>query len=264
MTLADLQRTFWDAARGDADPEVLSRLFTSHGARRGAERFRVYNGGYYVRLERCLREVFREVELAVGTDRFRRLVRVYVKARPSRSPAIEFAGRDLPQFLRTSAVAGSLLAGAELPDAATLADLAELEWGRLSALLAPAPERLADLSAVDTSRVAALRLTLVPGVVRARVGAAALALWTPTATCGGDAPRLVVFYRRDHVVRHLLPAADEAEALERSWRGEPLGSVCEAFSRHEDPIGRALGVVRGWFGRGWIAAVNNMEGTTEQ
>ncbi len=265
MNLAELQRTFWDSARGDADLAALDLLFTPHGSRSGAERFRVYNGAYFVRLERCLAEVFRQVADLVGEARFKALARAYVKAHPSRSPAIESAGDRFADFLRSSPAVPRLLQGADapLPEPVVLADLATLEGARLAALLAPNPERIAIASEVDTTTLATAKLALNPGAIRARVGARALALWTPTAAQDQSAARTVVFFRPRLTVHHVVLEEDEAAALDHIARGESIAVACGALAEHPDPVRRALLMVGGWFQRGWVAAVIDAQPSKE-
>jgi hypothetical protein len=264
MSLAHLQRVFWDGARGDADLAELDRLFTPKGTSSGAERLRIYNGAYYVRLERCLTEVFREVARRVGEGAFRQLARGYVKVHPSEAPAIELAGHAFARFLGESSMARQVLAAATPPvsDPAPLAELAAIEWARTRALLAPDPERVAGADQVVPERFAAATLRLVPGLELARVGPEALGLWPPTAALAVDGPRTVAFHRRGFDVRHQVLEADEADALAAVRRGDTLGVACGFFASHETPVARALTVVSSWFARGWIAAIIHPETIT--
>jgi hypothetical protein len=265
VTLAELQSTFWHAARGDADRATLERVFAPKGGRSGADRFRTYNAAYYVRLERCLGEVFREVANRMGAESFRTMVRAYVKSHPSRAPAIEFAGSSFAEFLHDSSRAHRLLRdeAPQAPEAQVLADLARLEWARTMALLAPDAERAVSAKQVNPARLVAARLRLTPDVMRVQVGPRALALWPPTASLGIDSVRTVALYRRGFGVRHVVLDSDEAEALAMVADGQPLASACEAFVDDPDPVTRALGVVGAWFRRGWIGSMGDRDGHEE-
>ena len=261
MNLARLHDLFWRGARGEAALHELDAAFTGYHHRDAAERFRTYNSAYYLRLERCLAATFPRVTELLGEQTFREVARAYVARHPSTNPAIEFAGSAFPEFVR-SEVAAKLFARCApangLSDIDAVADVAALEWARLSALLAPNAPAQASADEVVPERFALARLKFLPSLVITDVGAAGLDLWMPPTRRFADRC-VVAFYRTGFVVRSLTLDPDEARALRSALAGSSLGVVCESFVSAAAPVARALAVVGRWFHRGWVAAIETAE-----
>lgn len=118
------------------EPESVVRGGRGMSAR---ERLEVYRDAYFTRLPDAIREDYPGVAHALGGDRFDGVLRDYLVAHPSRHPNLIFAGRALPDHLRTRD---------DLPGADFAVELARLEWAIVEAFHAEHAEPL-DVSALE-------------------------------------------------------------------------------------------------------------------
>lgn len=123
-----------------------------------SERIGIYAGMYYLRLIEVLDGDFPGLKAVLGSDAFLALLHEYVAAHPSRHYSLNMLGAQLAAYVREER--------AELPHAAFLAELAELERALQEAFDAPAAEPLStdELLAIPADRWAATHLVTSPSL----------------------------------------------------------------------------------------------------
>jgi len=250
LDLQALQELFWQAARGRVAPAELDQHFVARGPRTGAGRMRIYNGAYFARLEDALSDTFPSTKILLGEDRFRALARRYIVEHPSQHPALERVGTHFDQLL-----------SARLPTREhVIANVAELELARVSALLAPDDtSRMGPLDLCGTN-LSTVRLRLVRSLVVRIVPTEAFRLWQhPDSSASGamdPSKRLgVAFWRRDFRVQHHSLELDEAQVLSSPVRSISLLELCEELAVYDDAVTRAVAMIESWRARGFIAGV---------
>jgi hypothetical protein len=248
VTLEQLEAWFWNGVRGEDPPPDLDRVICGPRRLPAERRLGIYHSAYFARQLNVLSETFEKTRERLGDERFRRIAIGYLRACPSRAPAIERVGDRFPDFL-----AG--LRDDERPPSRVV-DLSRLEWTRLEALLAEDPGAELDFSAWVSGTLGHGRARLAPQVKLCEVERAALALFE-----GGDAPDdgredrvTVAAFRRGFGVVHLALSPEETEALSRASSGASFDDVCECF---EEPGGvdRAAMAVTRWLRSRWLIAV---------
>jgi hypothetical protein len=236
VRLHELEAQFYRAVRGELSVAALEATFVSRAALDAQRRMRIYQHAYWARQERVLAATFPRLRAHLGDARFARLSADYLRRVPSRRPEIEWLGSRLADLL------------CEQADVAPfLRDLARLEWARWAALLAPAPEDPAALSALAGIDFAAARAALAPGLSLLCVAGQALrAFHEDVAPCdlaseAAQVPCLV--WRKGHNSCHRSLGASEHEALNLVRAGHPFSDVCGLFGEVEEAaacIGRWL------------------------
>ncbi|MCB9587821.1 MAG: DUF692 family protein [Polyangiaceae bacterium] len=276
---ATLQQLFWRSVRYDPAPPEVDQEFLDRGAMSGRDRMAVYRNMYWFRQVDALFDSFPRLARALGTEHFTKLITRYISAYPSEHFALEYLGRCLPQKILEEISASSeprTENGRSILKAAH-ADLASLEWAHLFAFLAADHEAL-DTSAIDPTRFGDSRLAWAPCLQVVEVTQLALDAWDQLKEDGSKLPsesalafdsevvpsereqciRKVAIWRKNLFSHHVTLEADEARALESARAGASLAAVCDGFQDAEDPVGRAFGVLRGWFSRGWIVALEEI------
>jgi hypothetical protein len=254
-TLRDLQTIFARAVTGATATDALEEHVA--GTReRAHQRIEVYAEAYSSRLLEVLREDYPRVAKALG-ERFRAIMREYVREHPSKNPSLRHFGRHVPRFL---AARGH----ADFPP--WLSDLAQLEWARVEAFDAAdrSPMTLEELHAVPGDDWPRLRLELVPSVRTLVLSWPADEVWTAledNAEVGRADPRktVVAVWRNGLVVRHRACDAAEARAVAGIARRDPFAEICEAMVELNDAdVARAaldaVRLLRQWVVDGWIAS----------
>lgn len=250
MSLADLQRAFWNAVRKrGAPPPGLEAWFVPSRELAVTQRIAIYHHAYWQRQLLALRSTFSRTEVQLGASAFERLVLRFLERVPGTDPCIERLGQGFPEFLREQ--------GVELHEL----EVARLEWAATAALIASDSSPLRELPRELGEQLAGCQFTLAPSVQLVRVQAASLAAFTPSGPSpSADAPhheRAIVYValsRPRFAVVHVLLEDDEAEALRRAQDGQPFSAICEAFASLSEPdaAARAVTVLRGWLARGWV------------
>ncbi|MEZ4232939.1 MAG: DUF692 family protein [Polyangiaceae bacterium] len=281
---ARLQQLFWRSVRYDPAPPEVDAEFKSRGKLSGRDRMAVYRNMYWYRQVDALFDSFPRLVRALGAEHFTKLVTRYISAYPSEHFALEYLGRALPRKILEEIESGKAprtAAGRPILERAH-AELASLEWAHLYVFLAKNQDAL-DTSAIDPARFADSRLGWAPCLQVVRVAQLALDVWDQlreedstlspesplaldsAATASADQLRVrdVAVWRRNLFSHHVVLAEDEAKALDRARSGVSLAVVCDGFADAEDPVGRAFEVLRGWFARGWITALEEMPKATQ-
>jgi hypothetical protein len=222
-----------------------------------AERVGIYQGMYLLRMEDALAADYPGLKHFLGDDRFRSLVREYVRAFPSRSYTLNRLGDALPRFLREPPSGTGTRA--RWPRPGFCADLAAVELATTEAFdaeetpalsaeaIAAVPEE-AWASAV-LQPVASLRLL----ALRYPVGA-----WLDSLRSEGhEHPAIrrrdtwVLVYRREYQVYRQELTRPAHDLLASLAAGRPLGhAVLDLLARRR---GVDAGQLFRWF-RQWVGA----------
>ena len=197
-----IQRNFARALL-DADRPVPGTV-TSHTARAPYKRFAVYRNNVVAGLIEALRTQFPATERIVGNDFFAAMARVYVVAKPPRSPILVGYGDGFPGFIASFAPAA---------DVPYLADVARLEVARTRAYHAAdaAPLDPSIWQGLDPDTLLGVRVALHPAVAILRSAHPIVTIWSMNAgeaalasieDCGAE-DALVVRPQLDVEVRRL-------------------------------------------------------------
>jgi hypothetical protein len=252
MKLAELEHYFASAATSGQGPSVgLEEVFRSSESLSASARLAIYNRGYYYRLLDALSSVFGQTRRVLGDAEFDRVALAYLARHPSEQPAVERVGRLFSSHLR------SLESLAE-PAAA----LAELEWARLCALVAPNPKGLARAESVSPSQFPHARLRFVPSLICFELDPRALQAFAGRdfgSAARGQAPESVgvAIFRARHAVAHQSLDRLEFRALRAALDDSSMAQVCALFDTgaEADDAQRAFRVVATWFAREWIESL---------
>jgi hypothetical protein len=256
--LRTLQRSFWSALTApEASAHDHHRLRSvirgdARGSARG--RLQVYASMYLSRLLENLASDYPRLAAVLGPRDFDRLVTAYLHAHPSRDPSVRHLGHALPLFLRTHA-----------RNRPWLADLAALEWARLSVFDRADQPVLTQTALCDAASrgFAGLRLQAIAAHARVAVAHDVTELWrqpdqgaersaVPRANC-----TLLVWRQPDGLVHHRLVPDDEAGLLVALARGLDFAALCERMCEgesEEHAARRALALVCAWTAAGLLAA----------
>jgi hypothetical protein len=247
MKLAELERFFAEAATGGSGPRAdLEDVFLSDARLSASDRLAIYNRSYYYRLLDALCSVFEHTARILGGADFERLALAYLTLHPSEHPAVERVGRLFPEYLRGHE---------EIAD--WVADLAALEWARLSALVAPNPRAVLSASDVDPVLFPSSRLVLVPALRWLELDERALAAFGGNVCLQGGTPTqrcAVAVWRNQHTITHEQLENLHVEALQLAAEGASVSRICANFRDGSlaDATERALQMLAGWLSRGWL------------
>jgi hypothetical protein len=196
MKLAESQKLFWDALRGDV--EGLDACFAGTPDLSATERVGIYARMYVFRQVDALREDFPELAKKLGDEGFFQLAEKYVLAHPSEDADLGRLGRLFAAFCPEE-----------------LRGLAALEWSRSEVFVEADAGSLSAgqfAAAVDAEQFAHMRLQIIP----------ALRLSGSTAV-----------WRKGFDVFDAELAPEEARALQLALGGAPLGEICGAFGESQ-------------------------------
>ena len=107
---------------GDLDSTDLSFAVEANERMTPAERLDIYASMYFYRLHDCLADDFPRTRQRIGDAHFNNLITDYLLAHPPSHYSLREAGRALPDYVATHALAETFPA---------LSDVARLEWARL-------------------------------------------------------------------------------------------------------------------------------------
>lgn len=184
------------------------------------KRFDVYRNNVTVSLTDALETAFPVVAKLVGSDFFRAMAGIYLRAHPPRSPVMMFYGDEMPDFLAGFAPAQSV---PYLPDVAQL-ELA-LRQSYHAADAAPiAPDALAQIA---PDALPTVTFTFAPSVYLIPSRFPLQSIWTAN-TRGGDIakvaqPTLITRPDFDPQVDALTP--EQTRVTQALMSGEPLGTA---------------------------------------
>jgi hypothetical protein len=219
------------------------------------ERLGIYRNAYRSRLIEALGNTCPVLQKLVGEETFEELGSRFVTAHPSPHRSIRWYGRELAEFLTTSAPFG------EQP---LLAELARFEW-TLSEVFDSADASSLDrtaLTSVEPAAWARLRFRFHPSVRRLTFEWNTVAVWKamsvdtdPPAPERSDGAIEWLLWRRslENYFRSIDPA--ERAALDAARRGETFETICVELGAQipEDEVPpRAAGLVAGWLDSGVV------------
>jgi hypothetical protein len=238
------------SARRRLPPERLAEVVLPSRTLGPAERVEIYQRMYPLRMEEALGADYPALQRFLGGDAFRRLVRDYVAAFPSRSYTLNRLGDHLPEFIPT---APGLRYRAFCHDLARLElamtevfDEAETPALSAEAVAAVPPEKWPE---VRLRPIAAFRLV----AVRYPVGGYVVSF-------GGRARRRprprrrdawLAVYRRAYTVRRLELSRPAYDLLSGLAAGRTLGDAVAAVASRRGAAARDTQLYR-WF-RQWMA-----------
>ncbi|MCF2870103.1 DNA-binding domain-containing protein [Octadecabacter sp. G9-8] len=201
------------------------------------KRFDVYRNNVAVSLTDALETAFPVVNKLVGTDFFRAMAGVYLRAHPPTSPVMMFYGSDMPDFLAAFAPAQSV---PYLPDVARL-ELALRHSYHAADATPMAPDALGQI-APDT--LPNVTFTFAPSVHLIASKYPLHSIWWAN-THGGEVsksaqPTLITRPEFDPAVDALTP--QQAAVLAALIAGDPLGAALRHGGADFD-LGTLLGLL---------------------
>ena len=218
---------------GQPKPSGDDPLNPQHGTP-GPQRMAVYAGGYLSRMQSALEEVFEATHHVLGERAFHEIAEGYARRFPSQDYNLSFAGRHLPEYLKTGKCAE------ELP---FLSDLAHLEWRVCEAFHAfdQAPMNPAQLASIAPDAYDRLQLFFQPSVGVVESAWPILDIWqarkVPREAVNinlVDRPQRVLIYRRDVQVLCEPVTASQCVLLQGLLQGRTLGEACELLANQEE------------------------------
>jgi len=241
MSLHELQRAFWRAVRHDPTPADALAHFIGDDRLDAAGRLDIYRKMYWYRQVEALAGTFERSREALGGERFTKLSCKYIHQQPSTHPMLEQLGHALPAFFAEHA-----------PE---VAELAQLEWARNAALLAPDPQGVCRPQDAEPEMFASARLRLVSSLQVIEVQGSVLRAFSDRGDAEPSGRVHVAVWRRDFRVRHLALGAPEAEALGRAQASDPVEHILGAFAADDAGIRAAFEMMQAWFSRQWIEEI---------
>ncbi len=250
--LRQLQGWFWRSIAGtpgayDLVPELVDTIEPSRTLQ-PAQRLEIYADAYVVRLREVLAEDFPRVATLIGERQFNRLVCEYLRAHPSTEPSVRHLGRALAEFIRGRG---------DLP--LWLADLAALEWARVSAFDAPDDQPLtaAKLAAIDPAQWPQLTMAAVRSLEVIIAQWPVHRLWLDDKSDGLEAcaTSIRVWRRPDFSVLHAPMDRYEAAAIAKLLKGSSFAEICQAFDDLDEQEGatQAGALLLRWLEDGIVA-----------
>ncbi len=256
--LRELQARFFAALtqpRTAGRSAALDDVIAPSPALDAQARLHIYRDMYRTRLREVLEEDFPATARALGAARFAAAGRRYVARHLSTHPSLRFFGAGFPELLAHARVAR------ERP---WLADLARLEWARLTVFDAPDPNPLgaSALRRVPPEEWGTLAFRVIAACTTLESAWPVHELWsrvTPAeddaqseadddAPLAGRATTLRV-WRQGYTVYQASMDALEREALTVVASGAPLGTVCDRLAEHmpaEDAAAHAGALLLRW------------------
>jgi hypothetical protein len=227
-----------------------------------ADRLAIYRNAYQVRLIDALHETYPVLHGLLGDDAWVELGQAYVAAHPSVFRSIRWYGRELPQFLATSA---------PYSEAPILSEVALFEWTLtevFDATDAQSSPRTA-LSAIQPSAWGALTFEFHPSLRRLSFSWNTAAVWkamsqdeTPPRPEMAPAPMPWLLWRQNLQNYFRSMNAVESAALDSALRGRNFAQLCEdlgALLPQEEIPAAAASLLGAWADSGIIAKVSSSD-----
>lgn len=253
MQLREMEQLFQDGLLGRSR-EILAHV--QGNAREGAAAmFHVYQHAYWARLVESLGVDFPGLKALAGGEAFDRLARAYIARHPSVDPSIRWAGRLLPEYLRTES---------RWRDDPWWTDMARFDWALAHAFdAADAPAAtLAQLAVGPPEFWGGLRLKPHPTLDCFAVSTPVdqirpIMLADAAAAFDRDARRdgALMVWRMEYDVKFRAIDGNEAAALEAARTGATFGDICELLATRMEPdraVVTAAQILRGWLEWGVI------------
>ena len=246
-TLAQIQDEMQRAVLGK-DNRATS-LVASPPEGSTADRLRVYQAAYVLRLTDFLANDYEKLLAYLGDVRFRKMAEGYIKAHPSDNPNARWYSRHLPDFLKNDC---SFRRNPEV------AEMALLEWALSHVFDGPDVPlvTMAGISSISPDKFAGVCFDLVPTMQQIKVTTNVTSLWaslkcgeTPPSPEDLETPADVLVWRQANTSRFRILGPEEAMALICVQEGMSFAHVCEMIAVHDSPDDaalRAAGYLRAW------------------
>ncbi|OGI38990.1 MAG: hypothetical protein A2V91_05250 [Candidatus Muproteobacteria bacterium RBG_16_64_10] len=221
-------------------------------------RLEIYANAYRLRLLEALDGDFVALRAQVGPERFEKIGRAYIDARPSDHFSLRYYGRHMAHFLAETE---------PYRDEPLLAELATFDWALTVAFdSADSPvATVGDMACIAPDNWP--RLTFVPhaSVQRLNLAWNAPVIWKAAdkdeslpAPKEAEFPVGWVVWRQDLQIYFRSLAVDEAFALDALLRGETFGALCEGLTEWIDAQNvavHAAGLLKQWLTDGLIKEI---------
>ena len=257
--LAELQQTFQDCVLNPGEAKSTAWVRAS-GRADPKLQLSIYSHAYRARLVEVLMNDYPAVRMALGEDRFCRLVDDYIGAYPSHYFSLRDFGNHLSVFT------GDLISrDANYRDMPWLQELSLFEWTLGQAFDAADTTLFTEqeMAAIPPQDWSDLKFRLHPSVLRLDLAWNTPKMWR-TLTADNPVPVTAVqepaspwlVWREQLVTRFRSLPTDEALALDALRTGGNFTNLCEALATllREDNIPlRAAGLLKGWIRQGLIS-----------
>ncbi len=252
MKLAQVQDAMFQAVVGEGALTETAALVRG-GALTREDRVGIYAEMYWLRMRDSLRTDYPFVLQVLGDEDFEVLVARHLQRQPSTHYSLGRLGVGFQETIRAASLG--------VP---WLADLAELEWARAEAFVAPDAPALefAALGALADETFTHSRLVVSPSLRLLEPTWDVLPVWR--ALEGGSAWRELtvttaksplVVWRQGFAVFHVAVPNAEHEALSSALQGLDLPTVCEAFAEAPEPAQAAFQAIGSWASEGMLSAL---------
>jgi hypothetical protein len=231
--LIALQRAMQDLiVRGDdATPLPIDN------AGQTAERLKIYQTAYRVRLQDALASNFPMLRLHLGGSTFDMLANEYIRAHPSTHVSIRNVGSHLAEWLDQQNSAEPWLA-----------EFARFEWALANAFDAPdvTPVMIEQLAAIEPAQWPALQFQFAPATQRLSSRTNASELYRAAANAEASAsgqlsmPSEWLVWRRELTAQYRSLTESEADALDTLLAGGTFGDACEAMLEYAEADAMAV------------------------
>lgn len=231
-------------------PRGLEDIIASDDRLSARERLEIYANAYFFRLLDVFKEDYPALLAVAGDTHFHNLITGYLIHHPPTEPSVLYAGRHLPEFLRTHPMRERW---------PFLADLATLECATLEVFhAADAPPLSHEAArAIPPQDWPAIRFQLHPAarlldlawtVDRLPGAVAASAAWQ---TPEHRAARILVWRIKSQVHYREVECAEHL-ALQLATNGATFAAACEAIAAQTDAAADAAAQINQWLAR-WVS-----------
>jgi hypothetical protein len=258
-SLADLQRAFQDYVLASSAAFTAQVRDTSKADR--VTLLDVYRDGYALRLIEVLTMDFPGVLAMVGPEDFDTLTRAYIAAHPSHHPSVRWLGKNLADFLATTAPYDKMPAAAEM---------ARFEWalGEAFDSVDAEPVRAEAIMSVPPEAWETIAFAPIPSLQRLAFAHDVPPSWQrreevePGALeiAALETPVSWVIWRPERVSNFRSLEPDEATMLGAMIEGQPFPALAEAllpYVAEDQAAARAAGLLRAWVEEGMIGSFSH-------
>lgn len=258
-SLADLQRAFQDYVLESSDAFTVQVRDTSKADR--VTLLDVYRDGYALRLIEVLTIDFPGVLAMAGRESFDVLTRAYIANHPSRHPSVRWFGRQLADFLATTAPYDSTPA---------LAEMARFEWalGETFDSVDAEPVKAEAVMAVPPEAWETIAFAPIPSLQCLAFAHDVAPSWQrreevepgTLEVAALDEPVPWVIWRPERVSNFRSLEPDEAAMLGAMIERQPFPALCEAllpYVEEDQAAARAAGLLRAWVEEGMIGSFSH-------
>jgi Putative DNA-binding domain len=258
-SLGDLQRAFQDYLLASSESLQAAVRDTKKADR--LTLLDVYRDCYALRLIEALTTDYPGLMAMAGPADFDHMARAYITAHPSRHPSIRWFGKDVPDFLGSTAPYSRTPAASEM---------ARFEWALGEAFDSPdvTPVAADALMALPPEAWETLAFTVLPSLRRLTLEFDIPQAWQRREEVEpGDLdveraaqPVRWAIWRPELVSNFRSLDEDDAALLDTLADGRPFPELCEAvapFTGEEQAPARAAGLLRAWVEGGLIAGFSH-------